>query len=337
MGQRASTRLGLLAAAGWCALALGPSCASRSDAAFQTGGQDADVGGTDARVATDSATAPDTTAPAVDATSESSGPTAQLRIANWSPDAPTAGYDVCLAVHGTSSWSGPLLAQLVGDAGTLGDAAVASIQFPQMTNYLLAVAPATYDVAVVDAGAGCASPFVVVRDLTPLVLGDWYTMAIVGDHTPVGADPGLSVVVLADDSANAIGTGVRFLNVAPSLAAVDFGQGTLASGFEPLALGVAFATVAAVGAPEAGVTVDSNGYVGVAASSGVAFSAHGSTGATVDLAVASNLTLAPAPTATVALVGGKTGGAAPQLLVCLWDGVANESSGLLAPCSLGSM
>jgi hypothetical protein len=92
-----------------------------------------------------------------------------------------------------------------------------------------------------------------------------------------------------------------------------------------------------LGAPDAGLTVDSNGYVGIAGLTGVAFSAHASTGASVDLAVASNLTLAPAPTATVALVGGKTGGEAPQLLVCLWDGVANESSGLLAQCSLGSM
>jgi hypothetical protein len=40
---------------------------------------------------------------------------ALVRLANWSPDA--RGVDFCLATHGTSSWSGPILAQEL-DGGT---------------------------------------------------------------------------------------------------------------------------------------------------------------------------------------------------------------------------
>jgi hypothetical protein len=162
-------------------------------------------------------------------------------------------------------------------------------------------------------------------------------MAIVGDGTPVGADPALSVVLFTDDSTSSVGTSVRFLDVAPSVPSADFGQGTFATGFMPLEVAVPFAAIATVAGADSGTAPDSNGYVGVPALQTFSFSAHASTGATGDLAVASALTLMPAPTVTVALVGGKTGGAAPQLLVCLWDGVANESSGLLSSCSVGSM
>ena len=313
------------------------SCTSRSEGSFASIGGDASDDVTEAEAATDSAASQDVGIPSYDATLEASGPSVPVRIANWSPDAPASGYDVCLAVHGSSSWSGPLLEQLIGDAGVLGDAAAASIQFPAVTNYLLAVAPGTYDVAVIVDGAGCASPVAVATHLPALVLGSWYTMAIVGDGTPAGSDPALSVVLFTDDSTSSVGTSVRFLDVAPSVPSADFGEGALATGFTPLEVAVPFAAVATMAVADSGTAPDSNGYVGVPALQTLSFSAHASTGATGDLAVASALTLMPAPTATVALVGGKTGGAAPQLLVCLWDGVANESSGLLAACSVGSM
>lgn len=339
MGQRALMPSFSLFVTAWLAAALGASCASRSEAAFPQSDEDAGDAASDSAVTTDSTTVSDSVAPAVDAPLEASGPTAQVRVANWAPDAPASGYDVCVAIHGSSSWSGPLLGQAVGNVGSLGDAAVPTIQFPGVTNYLLALAPATYDVAVVRAGAGCASPVKVATDLPALVAGDWYTMAIVGDATPVGTDPALTVVVLDDDSTNAVGTAVRFLNVAPSIASADFGLGTFAAGFTPLEVGVPFAGIVTMAAPEAGVTPDSNGYVGVAsaATGTVTFSAQVSTGATGDLAVAPGLTLSPAPTATVALVGGKTGGGGAQLLVCTWDGVQNESSGLVESCTLGGM
>ncbi len=305
-------------------------------------GEDAGDAGSaagDSALATDSAAIFDSTGPALDASLEASGPTALVRVANWAPDAPSSGYDVCVATHGSSSWSGPLLARMIGDAGVLGDAG-ASIQFPAMTNYLVALSPATYDVAVVAAGAGCASPVKTATGLPALVAGAWYTLAIVGYAAPAGGDPALSVVVFTDDSTNAVGTAVRFLDLAPSVGLADFGLGTIASGFSPLEVGVPFAQIVTMVAPDAGVTgaaPDANGYVGVATTSSVTFSAHLSSGATADLAVASAVNLSPAPTATVALVGGKSGGGKPQLVVCTWDGVQNESSGLLESCSVGGM
>jgi hypothetical protein len=323
----------------WLVTALGASCASRSEGSFAVS-EDGGEGGADAPVVTDSTTSADadTAVPSVDAMPEASGPTAQVRVANWAPDAPGSGYDLCVAVHGSSSWSGPLLGQLIGDAGGLGDAAVPSIQFPGVTNYLLALAPATYDVGVVAAGAGCASPVKVATNLSALVAGNWYTLAIVGDVTAAGGDPALSVVLFLDDPSNVAAIAVRFLNVAPSIASADFGLGTLASGFTPLEIGVPFAGIVTMAAADAGVaTPDSNGYVSLAATGSVAFSAHAATGDAGDLAVASAVNLSPAPLSTIALVGGKTGGAGPQLLVCTWDGVQNESSGLLESCSLGGM
>jgi hypothetical protein len=322
------------------AAALCAACSSRSDGAFASSGDDAGDAGHgpgDGALAADSRALPDSAAPALDATAEASGPTARIRIANWVPDAPPSGYDVCVAIHGSSSWAGPLLAEAIGDAGVLGDAAAPSVQFPAMTNYLLALAPAVYDVAVVVVGAGCASPVRVEAGLPALVAGTWTTLAIVGDATPAGGDPALEVVALTDDSTNAVGTAVRFLDAAPSIALADFGLGTLASGFSPLEVAVPFGQVVTTTAAEAGATPDANGYVGVATTGSVTLSAHLAMGATSDLAVASAVNLSPTPTATVARVGGKTGGAKPQLVVCTWDGVVNESSGLLESCSVGGM
>ena len=273
----------------------------------------------------------------LDAPTEATGPTAHLRIANWSPDAPSSGYDVCLAPHGTSSWSGPLLAQTIGDAGVLGDAGVPSVQFPGVTNYLVGVPPRTYDVAVVAARAGCAAPVVVTTSLAALVVSGWYTMAIVGDRSPTGGDPALSVVLLADDSSATVGTAVRFLDMAPAIASADFGEGTIATGFMPLAVGVPFARLATKPPGDAGALPDPSGYVGVFPPSSVAFSAHPSTGAATDTAVAPNQTFAAGAVITIALVGGKTGGARAQLLVCTGDGVVNQSDGLYSACTVASM
>jgi hypothetical protein len=64
--------------------------------------------------------APDAT---TEATVDANLPTvALLRLANWSPDAP--GIDLCIATHGTSSWTGPLLAQALGASTALGHVTV---------------------------------------------------------------------------------------------------------------------------------------------------------------------------------------------------------------------
>jgi hypothetical protein len=87
---------------------------------------------------------------------------ASVRIADVSPDAPA--LDVCVALHGTGSFRGPLLAELAarlnrpagaGDGG--GDGGI-GVSYAQVSAYV-ALAPGRYDVRLVAAGStSCAAP-----------------------------------------------------------------------------------------------------------------------------------------------------------------------------------
>jgi len=72
-----------------------------------------------------------------------------VRIAQLSPDTPP--LDVCVAPHGTSSFLGPLFAQLAGQDGG-EDGGPPGLAFGQVTAYLT-LSPGTYDVRLVAAGA----------------------------------------------------------------------------------------------------------------------------------------------------------------------------------------
>jgi hypothetical protein len=269
-----------------------------------------------------------------DAPSEAAAPSANIRFADWSPDAPAAGYDVCVAPHGTTQWQGPVLAQGIGDAGTL------TFNFPTVSTYLQADV-AQYDVEIVAAGGSCASPIVsAVTNLPALVANAFYTLAIVGDTTKAGNDPTLTAVLFPDDIGPTDGsTNIRFLNVAPDLASMDFGAGTLTGNtFQAIESNVGFATLATQTGSSAGGMVDSSGYVGVfvADAGAIEYSGHTAQGGTTDTATASNQTFAANSAVTLALVNGKNGGAAAQFLVCTGDGVASTSS-LTSTCSIVSM
>jgi hypothetical protein len=89
---------------------------------------------------------------------------ASVRIAHVSPDAPA--LDVCVALHGTTDFRGPLIAQLAAslagggsaDGGKEDDAGPVGLAFSQVSAYL-SLAPGQYDVRLVAAGAQtCASP-----------------------------------------------------------------------------------------------------------------------------------------------------------------------------------
>lgn len=276
--------------------------------------------------------------PTDDGSLEAAGPAALLRAANWSPDSPAAGYDFCLAPHGTSAWQGPEVAATLGGVGTLGDAGTNAMQFPVVTNYLFFVPPGAYDVAIVASGEGCNGPVTVTKDLAALTTGGFYTLAIVGDAVPSANDPALTAVLLIDDSLSPGGSAnIRFLNLAPSARSVDFGKGDLSSGtFVPLATGVTFGVAPGNANAEAGA-LDPNGYASIPAeSSSITFSAHVA-GVATDLVTTAPLTPMPGNVDTMALVGGKTGGRAPVLLMCTEDGVQNQSSGLVASCATVSM
>ncbi len=285
----------------------------------------------------------------VDAATEAEAapaPQTYVRLANWAPDAPAAGYDFCVAPHGTTTWTGPVLAgQLAAEAAAAdggapeagldgGDAAAATaLSFPSVTDYF-GVSPNTYDVEIVAAGSSCATAVSSATTLPALAANGYTTFAIVGDVSPSGSDHALEIVSFTDDSTASAGNVLlRFINAAPDLAAVDFGQGTLgATSFAAMLTNVQFGKAGSTAA-DAG-TLDTNDYLTVGALATASFSVHTSAGGTTDTATASNVTVAAGGVVTMALVNGKNGGPAPQLLLCTDN--AGPSASLLGACSIVS-
>jgi hypothetical protein len=255
-------------------------------------------------------------------------PSAGIRFANWSPDAPSVGYDLCIALHGTTAWQGPLLSQEVGDAGVIGDSGTSSLQFPTLTNYFELDFPSDagtspqFDFEIVAEGSTCTAPLSgtsPATDLPTLTNGGFYTIAIVGDTSTSGTnDPGLKIV-------------------GPSIASADFGTGSeKGTNFSALLTGVGFGTAASTAESDAG-TVDPNGYLTVPAASGLTFSVHPSM-QTVDTAVASGQTIAGGDITTMVLVGAKSGVNFAEFLVCKGDGAVNATSNsLLSNCTTVTM
>jgi hypothetical protein len=303
------------------------------------GGSDSGITGDDSSVGddggnTDTGVEVDSGNPDVE--QEAATPSAFIRLANWSPDSPSTGYDFCVSAHGANSWQGPQLAAATSsDAGgglTLG--------FPTVTTYF-EIDAAAYDVEIVAGNAtdcttvvGTANTSIFAGGLTA---NSYYTLAIVGDTATAGSDPGVTTIGFQDDPApTAGGVNLRFLNAAPEFngtTTVDFGTGALgASSFVGLETSVAFATLATSATSDAG-TVDSNGYVSTAAfASATEFSAHTTTGGNTDTATVSGVTIAANTSATLILINGKTGGAAASFLVCQGDTTSSTTS-LLSTCS----
>lgn len=252
---------------------------------------------------------------------------AYLRLAAWSPDA--MAVDFCLATHGSTSFQGPQLAQAFADAG-----ATAGLTFPQVGAFF-AVDPGQYDVRLVAAGAtSCATGM--GSDLTSLpalAAGVYETVAAVGDVMKMGNDPGLSLVAFGDDSAvmNSQDGSLRFINAAPSIAAADFGRGSVTGGnFQTFFTNVAFASASSQADTDAG-TVDSAGFMDVSPFGGGTLSAHPTTGGGNET-VGTGIVVNAGDLSTFVLVNGKTGGAAPQLLQC-YD---SQADGMLTHCKIVS-
>jgi hypothetical protein len=287
-------------------------------------------------------------------------PQAFVRVAHWSPDAPT--LDVCFNPPG-GSWSdqtpqfGQLLAAAATDAGALvdanasdaGDAAVAvttGIHFPQVTSYLI-IPPGTYAVRLVAAGAADCTTSVVDLPASAVLSANTYTtVAAVGEVTPVGTDAALELVSFNDDvTAPAAQIALRFINASPSssLTQADLGTGSLVGtgggaggAFAPLFTGVAFGAADTSPATDASA-VDSNGYLAEAPLAGATLSVHATAGAQ-DTTTALNDVSVASGAATIALIDGISNGIAAdaaQLLLCA-DVDDSTSTSLFAQCSVVS-
>jgi hypothetical protein len=276
-----------------------------------------DSGGADADAATE-ALGVDVTAPTL----------ALLRVADWSPDAPT--LDFCIAPHGTRAFQGPVVAGAAdGGAGALA--------FPRVSAYVT-LTPGQYDVRLVTAGAGCCG--VSIRPdattLPVLAAGMAVTVALVGEEVPTAGDAPLQLAAFADDVVSVDLVTIRFINAAPALTQVDVGTGTIAS-FTPLFQGVPFGTASTPAEARAHLptaqwpTVDANGYRELFGLSNATISVHRPgtlrDAAMPDTVVATGLSAAAGSVLTMALVGGTSAGVPARLLECV------DNAGTVGPLS----
>ncbi len=275
-----------------------------------------------------------------------SGPTGFIRLADWAPDAPGPGFDVCVMPQDGSgtAWTGPLL----GGAG---------VAFPNVGRYI-AVAAGTYELEVVAPGGACGTAVAPTIQLAPLGVNARITAAIVGDLSPSGNDQAAKVVSFADDTAPpTTQAAVRFIDAMPGASSVVFGVGKMADlSFSALTPSVPFGTVSAA-LPDGGMA-DGNSYMLLGPLSDTTLSAHAPSGefdissntstssvngtlanpgppssiisGGTDLATGSNASWAPGSLVTVALVRG-TGGSNGRFVLCHDDA---PPQGSLAQCDV---
>jgi hypothetical protein len=287
---------------------------------------------------------------AVDA-EDAAAPEAFVRFAHWSPDAPAV--DICFNPAG-GAWAAqtPALGQIVaapdagaaadaGDAGDDGGSGVTGVTFRQVTSYLV-IAPGTYGVRLVAAGAtDCGTGIVDLASVT-LNANTYTTVAALGEATPVGTDQALKLASFADDvTAPASQIALRFINASPnaSLAPADFGDGSLVGNggpFSALFTGVAFGAAGTSAGTDAG-TVDANGYLATLPLAGATLSAHATSGAQDTTTALDDVTISGGA-ATIALIDGVSNGSAAsaaKLLLCA-DADDSASTSLFAQCSIVS-
>lgn len=253
-----------------------------------------------------------------------------IRIANWTPDAPSAGFDVCLAPMGTTNWIGPLLGQTF-PASSLGQGGPNGIQFPWVTKYF-GVAPAQYDIQVVPAGAtDCSTGLLDTTHLPNLALGAHTTFATVGDVNPRGNDTEIKIAVFFDDlSAPSGRAALRVVSASPLAAYFDVGTGSImAHDFVPLFTSVGFGTAGMTLAD--GGTLALTGYLAIDPVSGVQFSAHPTGTTTADTVTATHVSLAAGSVTTMALVNGAYNDFPTQIVVCTDNGVVSDEQ---TPCAV---
>ena len=259
-------------------------------------------------------------------------PQANLRVAHLSADLPA--FDVCVAPHGTTSWQGPLIAQLSGlDAGAPG------LAYARVSAYV-PVTPGQNDVAIVAAGstscdrnaeAGATLP--VVTNLPPLAANDFGTLIAAGEASPIGSDHALAFGLVRDDSQLAGGAAsLRAVNALPRAGALDFGLGSSATKWTPLFTNAAFGTVDMQTGPSIGA-VDANGYLPIPSLVGQTMSIRESSNPNGDMAMAHALPIPVGSIATLFAVGGSAEDSAhpAALLLCIDN---QPSGGLLSDCSL---
>jgi hypothetical protein len=212
------------------------------------------------------------------------GPFAGIRVANWAPDAPP--IDLCLARHSTGVYEGPVLGRLLpgqSNGPMVMDAEAPALSFPLVSAYVL-TAPDQYDARLVAAGTGdCSTGAIQETQLPPLTVGQYATVALMGEVNPAQGAPGLKLVAFVDEPFPSGTIALRFINAAPAYSQVDFGSGVPGINFKLLFSGVPFGQTGAP-LPDASTTsIDRLGYLSTGSLSGATYSvaASGDGGATL--------------------------------------------------------
>jgi hypothetical protein len=247
-------------------------------------------------------------------------PSAHVRFADWSPDAPGAGFSFCLSPQGAQEWMGPFQPK--------------GLAFPGTSAYA-DVPPGTYDAQAVEASSGDCSADVgsMSVSLPPLADGTYVTVAAIGDVTPALDDASLKLAAFVDDAAGMAGSALlRVINAAPAFSYVNIGTGSMAAGsFKLLFASVGFGTRASIAT--GGQMFDANGYAQMMPMVGVELNVQPLNVAGRDVATASNVSLSAGAVETLVVVGGKTGGAPAQIMMC--DDAAAEG-GAASACKVFS-
>ena len=249
-----------------------------------------------------------------DAPSDTSAPTANLRVAHLSPGAPAV--DFCIAVHGTTTFIGPIMA---------ANGVATGLAYSSVTKYL-PVGAAQYDVRIVAPGAAnCATSLGGLPDVTnlpALPAGASATIAAEGELSPGdgGGQPfGLKAYI--DDTSVAAGKAkLRFVHASSGTPSVDVGLGGGVL-FTPVFSDIAFGNTATA----------ANGYVETNPLTNVEISARAH-GTTTDVLAVKPANLAAGTIATAFAIG-KIGNTASPLKVLLCADNA-APSGALTPCNV---
>ncbi len=197
--------------------------------------------------------------------------------------------------------------------------AVGGVSFPRVSPYVTLL-PGLYDLRVVVAGStDCSSPVLPdVLDAPRFVAGTVATLALVGDANDQGADPGLALSILDDDTTVAPSEiALRFVNAIPSVESVTLASGTVAKGTNEAYLGVT--QFGAAGADTDAGVLDSNDYLFLPPITDKIWSLINANGGTTTLVAVEGVTIPAGKLATVVGVGGESG---PDeldvgILVCL--------------------